>query len=213
MSDHSLRTVLTGKLTRIRLDAFVARHASDAYTLDIGCAHSPYSKHFKNRVGFDIAPGPGVDVVGDAHAMPFAGETFDLIVATEVLEHLHSPHKAIAEMHRVLKKGGRLLLTTRFIIPIHDAPNDFYRYTEYGLRYLLANWDILELEEEFPPKNTIAVLIQRMGLNKNLRGGKIARVFFLVLARCVYYLPTFSRSTNGHHAITSGYYVFAAKKK
>ncbi len=206
-----IRDFLTGKLTRIPLDAFVKRHASDAYTLDVGCSHSPYSQFFKNRVGFDIAPGPGVDVVGDAHAMPFAANTFDLIVATEVLEHLHSPWLAVAEMHRVLKKGGHLLLTTRFFQVIHDAPHDYYRYTEYGLRYLLADFNIVELDEEFPPKNTIAMLIQRAGLNKNLRGGILARGFFLVLARCVYALPTFSRRKTGH-AFTSGYYVFAAKK-
>ncbi len=106
---------ITSKLTRKQLDKFIERHRSDGYTLDIGCAYSPYAAFFPNRVGLDIKPWPGVDVIGDAHQLPFEDEKFDNILCLEVLEHLHSPQTAVAEMRRVLKPGGHLILSTRFI--------------------------------------------------------------------------------------------------
>ena len=126
----------TNKMTRERLARFVARCASDAKTLDIGCGGAPYAKYFPNRVGFDHAAGPDVDVVGDAHHLPFQDGEFERILCTEVLEHLLDPAKAIAEMRRVLQPGGMLILTTGFVFPLHDAPHDYWRFTRYGLEHL-----------------------------------------------------------------------------
>ena len=100
---------ITSKLTRVQLEKFVKKYQSDGYTLDIGCAHSPYSQYFSHRVGLDIKPGPGVDVVGDVYHLPFKDEQFDNILCTEVLEHLPLPQTAISEMTRVLKIGGLLI--------------------------------------------------------------------------------------------------------
>ena len=97
---------LTKKISRGLIDEFVSRHSSDKLTLDIGCCNSPYSKYFPNRTGLDTRDGDGVDVIGDAHKLPFENESFEIVLCTEVMEHLHSPHIAIAEMNRVLKQGG-----------------------------------------------------------------------------------------------------------
>ena len=74
---------------------------------------------------------------------------------------------AIAEMKRVLKPGGKLLLTTRFVFPLHDVPNDYFRFTKYGLQHLLKDgWEIIELEDETSTKDTIAALLQRIGFRR-----------------------------------------------
>lgn len=210
---------LTSKLTRNRLAGFIEKHKGNGLTLDIGCAYSPYAEYFPNRVGFDIKPGPGVDMVGDAHHLPFENEKFDNVLCTEVLEHLHSPELAISEMRRVLKRGGILILSTRFIYPIHDAPDDFYRYTKYGLKYLFRDWEILELEEETDTKDTFATLIQRIGYQTKLKGGIFTKAVIFFLARIISFLPSLIKKEFGNidksieekNILTSGYYLVCKK--
>jgi SAM-dependent methyltransferase len=74
------------------------------------------------------------DVFADAVALPFADETFDGVICLEVLEHVREPATVIHEIARVLKPGGRAWLSMPFLYPLHDAPFDFQRYTEFGLR-------------------------------------------------------------------------------
>lgn len=216
----SLHQKLTGKITRERLKTFITSHANERHTLDIGCANSPYSKYFPNRVGFDIASGPGVDIVGDAHSLPFKDGEFEQILCTEVLEHLHTPEEAIAEMMRVLKPGGTILLTTRFIFPIHDAPHDYYRYTKYGLRHLFRSWDIVELKEEVTTLETIGVLLQRIGFQTKLRMNFMSKVGIFILAKVLHmcnWLITeefgdIKKSQKEQGIMTSGYYLVAKKR-
>src|SRR5207244_1525396 len=80
----------------------------------------------------------GVDVVASADCLPFEDSSFDCVICTEVLEHCREPSAVLREIHRTLKPGGRLFLTTPFIAPLHEMPNDFYRYTPSALRDLAA---------------------------------------------------------------------------
>lgn len=168
------------KLTRQKLNKFLEEHKSENYTLDLGCKNSPYKNLFPNRVGLDVENGEGVDVVGDAHQLPFTDNKFECILCTEVLEHLHTPILAIREMERVLKPGGKLILTTRFNFPIHDAPHDYFRFTKYGLRHLFRKWEVLELKEEMNTSGTLAVLFERMLLQTTSRSKfmKLPWLFF-----------------------------------
>jgi len=217
-----LKKFLRKKITRPRLDAFLSKHSTNKLTLDLGCGGSPYMKYFKNRVGFDIAERKNVDIVGDVHNLPFENEKFDIILCTEVLEHSHSPHIAIKEMKRVLKPGGSLILTTRFIFPIHDAPYDFYRYTKYGLWHLFRDWEILELEEETNTIETLAVLLQGIAFQTELHGGKITKFFLFSLAKIILKLSFLTKEEFGDRRLkntvieksilTSGYYLVCKKK-
>ena len=174
---------LSGKLTRVTLDRFIAAHATGARTLDIGAQNGPYASLFPNRVGLDIRHGMGVRIIGDAQALGIRDASFPALLCTEVLEHLPEPQRAVDEMYRVLEPGGTLLLTTRFLFPIHDAPHDYFRYTKYGLRHLLRRFEILELQEETDAVGTIAVLLQRLGMQaETLRRGPL-RGLWLVAAQ------------------------------
>jgi SAM-dependent methyltransferase len=155
---------LSAKLTRITLDRFIQRHASNQRTLDIGAQNGPYAALFPRRVALDVQRGVGVQIIGDAQLLGIRDASFDVVLCTEVLEHLPEPQRAIDEMFRVLTPGGQLLLTTRFLFPIHDAPHDYFRFTKYGLRHLLRRFEIVTLEEETDAVGTIAVLLQRLGM-------------------------------------------------
>ena len=156
--------LLSGKLTRVTLDRFIAAHASSLRTLDIGAQNGPYAAHFPRRVALDIQRGAGVQIIGDVQALCIRDASFEVVLCTEVLEHVPDPQRAIDEMYRVLVPGGQLLLTTRFLFPIHDAPHDYFRFTKYGLRHLLRRFEIAEVQEETDAVGTLAVLLQRLGM-------------------------------------------------
>jgi ubiquinone/menaquinone biosynthesis C-methylase UbiE len=208
--------IFTKKLTRQRLDKFIKKHASKNNTLEVGCGSSPYVNYFPNRIGLDIRKTTNVNIVGDAHFLPFKDENFDVILCTEVLEHLKDPKKAINEMKRILKSGGKLILTARFIFPVHGALNDYSRLTKSGLFYLLNDWKIEEIVEESNIFESISILLQRIAFQTD--SNKIVKGLLLFIA---YFLPYFNfllgdeyRDLNRQKKekiLTSGYYVVAEK--
>jgi SAM-dependent methyltransferase len=105
--------------------------------LDFGAGGSPYSVLFPNSQysRADIAPGTGMDFLvypdGTTNA-PSA--TFDLVISTQVLEHCVDPNLYLSECERVLRPGGKLLLTTHGTYQDHGCPYDFHRWTADGLR-------------------------------------------------------------------------------
>jgi SAM-dependent methyltransferase len=210
---------LSAKLTRVTLDRFIAAHASGGLTLDLGAQNGPYAAHFPRRVALDLQAASGLDARGDAHALPFVDGAFDVVLCTEVLEHLVEPQRAIDEMHRVLKPGGQLLLTTRFLFPIHDAPHDYFRFTKYGLRHLLRRFDAVEIQEETDSVGALAVLVQRLGMQAHTLGSATLRATWLVAARVVRRLSFLITSEYGDSRrrtpetgiMTSGYHVACRK--
>ncbi len=212
---------LTKKISRERIDAFIQKHASTAHTLDLGSSWSPYAKYFPDRVSSDIEPRDGVDVVADAHALPFKDGEFSVILCSEVLEHLHTPEQAIAEMWRVLEPGGSLILTTRFMMPMHDMPHDYFRYTKTGMEHLFREWEIDELVPETINFETIGFLIHRMAMMMDFRGGKVTRIVLYLFAKCISKLGFLvireygKRRQDGNHYIcntfASGFYLYAKK--
>lgn len=112
--------------------------------LDIGCGLKPYAPllapYVTEHVGVDHPESPhaltSVDVLATAYDIPLKSESFDTVLMSEVLEHLERPVDALAECHRLLRPGGKLILTTPFVWTLHEEPRDFYRFSPYGLRYV-----------------------------------------------------------------------------
>src|SRR5262249_58422970 len=76
-------------------------------------------------------------VVADVTRIPFRARAFASALCTEVLQPLPEPGDCLEEIHRVVKPGGPVFFTVPMTVHTHSEPHDFYRYTEYGLRYLL----------------------------------------------------------------------------
>lgn len=83
---------------------------------------------------------------GDAQQLPLQSSSINTVLLLDVLEHLPSPWSCIAEIKRVLTPTGKVIIQVPFIYPIHDAPLDFHRWTEYGLDQLFREYG-LEAEE------------------------------------------------------------------
>jgi len=101
-----------------------------------------------NYTGFDIIAGENVDVVGDAHQLSrHFDQKFDAVMALSVLEHILMPWKMIVELNRVMKPGGIGFFLTHQGWPVHDAPWDFWRFSDQSWRALLnaaTGFEIIE---------------------------------------------------------------------
>jgi SAM-dependent methyltransferase len=101
------------------------------------------------------------DVVGDAHALPFRENVFDRVFAFNVFEHLRNPHKAAAEVLRVLKPNGLVAIHTAFLQPLHESPAHFFNATEFGVRDWFSAFQIekCDVSDNFGPGVMLAFLM------------------------------------------------------
>ena len=92
----------------------------------------------------DVYLSPRVDVICDAHELPFADGVFDAVVIQAALEHVLSPERVVEELHRVLKRDGLVYAETPFMQQVHEGPYDFTRFTDMGHRFLFRSFDELD---------------------------------------------------------------------
>lgn len=116
----------------------------NGHLLDVGCGLKPYRSLFKVDCyrGLDIdspvTREQGVaDDLYDGTQFPYQNETFDSALCNQVLEHVFNPDQFLTEINRVLKPGGKLLLTVPFVWDEHEQPYDYARYSSFGLSALL----------------------------------------------------------------------------
>jgi len=112
--------------------------------LDLGAGTAPFKKFFKadTYLCIDIENRQNNDnvILADINdGIPVDDNRVDVIICFEVLEHLKKPAFVIQEINRVLRPGGKLILSTPMVWKVHEPPNDFFRYTEFGLQYLLES--------------------------------------------------------------------------
>lgn len=134
--------------------------------LDVGCGTKPYRTLFavQDYVGLDIDSETTrrlgcADLVYDGSVFPVADGTFDAVLCNQVLEHVFTPDAFVAEIVRVLRPGGLLLLTVPFVWDEHEQPVDYARYSSFGLAHLLQRHG-LQLVEQHKLLDNAGVLFQ-----------------------------------------------------
>lgn len=147
-------------LTLLRaLEPLVREHCRGR-VLDAGAGRGAYRdlllRHADSYVGLDMAPSRAMNVVGDAQQLPFADASFDTVFCSQVLEHVPQPWLALAEFRRVLKPGGKLILSVPHISWLHNEPHDYYRYTRHGLAFLLERAGLVP--EQIEPAGGLVAL-------------------------------------------------------
>lgn len=122
--------------------------------VDLGCGETPYKEYFLQFVDRYI----GVDWASSYHNLKaevisnlnekidLDDEIADTAIAFSVLEHLYDPNKFLKETYQILKNGGYFIIQVPFMWWVHEAPYDYFRYTPYGLRYLLTNANFSYIE-------------------------------------------------------------------
>ena len=116
-------------------------------------------------IELDAALFEPTDVVGDAHALPFADATFDLVVVMNAFEHYREPDTVVAQIQRVLTPGGLVLVQTAFLQPVHEAPHHYFNCTRHGLEQWFAAFETLDLRvsENFNPSYALAWFASEAG--------------------------------------------------
>ena len=156
---------------------WVRQHAS-GLVLDIGCADrwlTSYLSSATDYIALDYPVTGGFlysaqpDIFADAARLPLASASVDTVLLLEVLEHLQHPARALSEIARVLRPGGKLLLSLPFLYPVHDAPHDYQRYTCHGL---VRELEAAGLSTEVPSPNLGSA--ESAGLIFNLALGGMA---------------------------------------
>lgn len=145
---HHIRT-LPARLSVLAADLNVPPEGT---ILDYGCAELPYRSFFPADAGYVAA-----DLPGNPHAtlelnpdgtVPVASGTFDAVLSTQVLEHVTDPGLYLRECFRVLRPGGRMLLSTHGTFVYHPDPDDYWRWTCAGLRRVVeeAGFEVIRFE-------------------------------------------------------------------
>lgn len=172
--------------------------------LDVGAGAAPHRQFIPAtrylRLDNDAARAP--DLCCDLHAIQWESEYFDTVIATEVLEHLADPQKAVEEIRRVLKPGGVCILSTRFIYRYHPAPKDYYRFTRDSLQHLFAAFHSVEVYHHGNRVQALWEMTTDFGYSTF---GKIMRVLFSPLNALL------ARSRFTHTNYPSGFVVYARK--
>jgi len=136
---------MTKELRRV-IEIVIAQMKCPKRVLEIGSRTTKNQEELGNLrglfpqsefVGLDMQKGSGVDVVADASALPFESKSFDLVLCLETLEHCERPWEIIAEIERVSKGNGGIILSSQQNFPLHMHPSDYFRYTPYGLSALI----------------------------------------------------------------------------
>lgn len=150
---------LVGDLQLLTCTRFLAPRLAQMHgdVLDVGCGEMPFRGFLPpgaRYIGLDV---PAADDFGmrrhpevvdfDGLHIPFADASQDHVLCTEVLEHAEDPLALIAEMHRVLRPGGTLLVTVPFSARVHHAPHDHHRFTSFRLARMFAAFDEVRIEE------------------------------------------------------------------
>lgn len=140
---HSVRPNSSREYLRAFVEEAAASVSDGALVLDAGAGDCRYQTMF-SRARYESADFCQVDkaygeitYVCDLADIPAESSRYDLVLLTQVLEHIEDPQAVLAEMYRILKPSGQLWMSAPLFFAEHEVPYDFYRYTQYGLRYLL----------------------------------------------------------------------------
>ena len=217
--------ILAKKISRKNLTHFLQRDLvnlkkikNDIKLLNVGSGGQIFD--IINNIGFSSVysididknrnPDKVVDVCDEAFVQKINFKP-NCIVVCEVIEHLKNPFLAIRNLENILEKDGYLILSSPFILGIHDAPNDYFRYTEYGLKLLLKNFEIISLKKRNDGIfDIVFILLIRMFQEKKLLNkvfGITFLMFYYIFFPIIFMINKIFVSRN----LTTGYYVLAKK--
>lgn len=158
--------------------------------LDVGCGTRPYEQLFAatEYVGLELDTPEArarnrADCYYDGKTFPFEPESFDALVCNQVFEHVFNPGQFMAEMNRVLKPGGLLLLTVPFAWDEHEQPHDYARYASFGLFAILRNagFEIVEHRKTMADVRAVCQLANAYLHKVTATGGGIRDLAITVL--------------------------------
>jgi SAM-dependent methyltransferase len=170
-------------------------------------------KNFDDVYEIDIDPERKPDQVIDMCSENFISNLNykpNIVCAFEVLEHTTNPLNAVENIYNTLNTGDHFLISVPFIMPIHDEPRDFYRFTKYGLKLMFKKFSDVEIYERNGWLEAVFVILVRMRFEKNF----LSRIFGNILTLISYILIPFFlllQKIFPSNRVTTGYFLKAKK--
>jgi uncharacterized protein YbaR (Trm112 family) len=164
----------------------------------------------------DIGPLPGVDLVGNAERLPFAGGVLDAIECDAVLEHVAEPDAVAREMFRALKPGGWVHAVVPFCHPYHAYPADHRRWTRPGLAHWISGFgfEVFDSGVRTGPTATLLTFVLEY-LKLLLGGGKLGKAAWGAAGWLLFplrYLDAWLLRRPGAHLLANHVFVLARKQ-
>ena len=182
----------------------------DNIVLNIGAGGHRLALHVIN---LDLLRCYGVDIMGDAHCLPFRNESVDCILLLAVLEHTMEPKEIISEAHRILKRKGVVYCEFPFLQPEHNAPGDYWRVTLKGIRHLFKDFEEIDAGTCCGPGSAISwILIEYSKIIFN--GKHLAKIMSLltrILVSPLKYIDHTIVKQGGGEGLSSSYYFYGRK--
>jgi len=193
---------------------------------DLGAGELPYKDFFlqyaEQYIAVDWAASfhdTKADIVADLNKpLPIESGVADTVVSFSVIEHLCEPQSMLNEAYRILKSGGgTIVLQVPWQWWIHEAPYDYFRYTPYGLKYMLGKAGFVDIKvEPHAGYFTTAILKWNYFTNRFVRGPKLLRCLIKTCLLPFWYLgqktaPILDKLDHHWMLEASGYYVTASK--
>jgi SAM-dependent methyltransferase len=191
----------------------------DALILNLGSGNEKTATPKRARgkgttINLDIFPHSEAHVVADGHYLPFLNGVFDGVYMIAVLEHMYNPFAVAKEVTRVLKTGGFVLAASPFIFPIHGAPNDYFRFTDEGLRQLFSGFREIECDAHgLPTRALIEFLIEYIAAFSDNR--YLAFALSYVVSRLLYplkYIDKYLQKKKRAHNVCGSFYYVGTKE-
>lgn len=181
------------KLSTRNLDRLCRDTATDEPTLVIHSEDVDYKPFFPN--GYAVTK--RLDVPADMHVdlyyteiSKIPSESYNVILCTGLLEHLPDPAVFLEDVRRILKPGGRLIISASAVFSFHECPNNFFHFTPFGFKLLFKDWSRIEmLRGASQPFETIGILIQRIHLQCDIF--PLVRPFIELLFHTIRFLDIF----------------------
>ena len=188
-----------------------------ALVLDAGAGECQHRRYFPAQRYFavDLAVGDAawdyhqLNAIADLAALPLATNCFDAAIHIVTLEHVPEPKQVLSEIARCLRPGAPLLAVVPHEWEVHQHPNDYYRYTCFGMRYLLQQAGFTDIRIQ--PSGGLFRLLSRRTLNSlQFFPWPFKAVAFLFAAPAALLLPLFD-SLDKNKDFTAGYLCTARK--
>lgn len=136
----------------------------NSFILNLGCGERFIGKEsLKNSlklINVDKYKFPEVNIVADAHYLPFKDNSFDALISQAVLEHTENPWEVVNEIYRILKNKGIVYVEVPFLQGFHPSPSDYYRFTIQGLEKLFSRFKKIDLNVCVGPSSTLSWILR-----------------------------------------------------
>ena len=202
--------VLHPTLNIAKYRSSIPEETKDKIVLNIGAGGHRLAPHIIN---LDLFKGDEVDIMGDAHCLPFRNESVDYVLLLALLEHVPEPRKVISESHRVLKRSGVVYCEFPFLQPEHNAPGDYWRVTLHGLRHSFKDFKEIDAGICGGPGSAVSWILVEYS-RVIFKGRYLSKIMSLLTRALVSPLKYIDRSIvkrGGGEVLSSGFYFYGRK--